>query len=92
MFFWGADQRHSTATNFQPQDKKKKTRGKVLAACAVKSYPPVPEVQLAREALDPRPWGTFQNLEISGDFNPIQTYWSDLIIPPGRDQNLKNKK
>lgn len=52
----------------------------------------MPEVQLAREALDPRPWGTFQNLEISGDFNPIQTYWSDLIIPPGRDQNLKNKK
>jgi len=68
MFFGGTDQRHSTATNFQPP------RATVLAACAVKSYPPVPEVQLTHEALDPRPWGTFQNLEISGGFNPIQKY------------------
>lgn len=79
-----ADQRH------QPQEKI--PGGTVLAACAVKSYPPVPEVQLTHEALDPRPWGTFQNLEISGGFNPMQKYESDWIIPPGRDQNLKKLK
>lgn len=66
--------------------------GTVLAACAVKSYPPVPEVQLTHEALDPRPWGTFQNLDISGGFNPIQKYYIVRFDhTPGRDQNLEKK-
>lgn len=54
-----------------PTSTRKKNKGNVLAACAVKSYPPVPGVQLTHEVLDPWPWlwkrtNSLEHLEISG--------------------------